>query len=706
MPEGGQAPWFFPPAGEAGRAARAVDWAATPLGPIESWSAALITLLATLFRARQPMLLMWGESLTQFYNDAFLPSFGEGKHPRAMGQAARACWAEVWPLVGGQLEDAIHRGIPARNEDALVPILRNGRLEEVYWTYTYTPVPADGERSAGILVVCTETTGRVLAERRASLLQELGARTAHAPDWPAVTAAALATLHGADAADVPFAAIWPMPGAGAAGQPTVGPGPSGPGETLGEALRDQGNRLRAGERLVIPWAAGSDGPARAAPPSCAQAYLAPLLDAAGAAREVMVLGISNRLSFDESYRRCFEQIVTTVQMARTRVEEGARLAEVERERRTLLRNLEQSARAKDEFLAMLGHELRNPLAPILTALQLLRRKAGAAGGRELDVLQRQVGHLTRLVDDLLDVAKIARGKVELRREIVDACDAVAKAVEMVSDLLERRRHSLLVDCPRGRYFCLVDPVRLSQVLANLLSNAAKYTEPGGHIALTVARVADRLEVTVRDDGIGIAGDLLPRVFDLFEQGQRSADRAEGGLGIGLALVKNLVALHGGSVEAHSDGPGRGSRFVVRLPALEADAGPAAAAPPLAQALPGAARPRRVLVVDDNSDAAELLKETLEAMGHEVAMATEPVAALDLAARFIPEVAVLDIGLPVIDGYELAARLRAAPATRSCRLIALTGYGQEHDHLRSREAGFEQHLVKPVDVDRLLALVAG
>jgi signal transduction histidine kinase/ActR/RegA family two-component response regulator len=391
------------------------------------------------------------------------------------------------------------------------------------------------------------------------------------------------------------------------------------------------------------------------------------------------------------------------------------------ENQKLLQELEAASRAKDEFLAMLGHELRNPLSPIATALQLMKLRSDSRTTREQQVIERQVNHLTRLVDDLLDVSKITRGKVELRKERVDIADVIAKAVEMASDLFEQRSHDLCLDVAKERLCVDGDPVRLAQVVANLLTNAARYTERGGRITVSARREDDRagqesgkddpasneIVIRVKDNGAGISPDLLPRIFDLFIQGHRSSDRAQGGLGLGLALVKNLVALHGGSVVALSDGPGKGSEFVIRLPPA-AQARDSASIPSENDGTPRppAGQGKRILVVDDNGDAADSLADLLRDAGHEVAVAYSPVAALDAVEAFRPQVAVLDIGLPVMDGYELAARLRANPATTGCLLIALTGYGQSHDRIRSEEGGFQYHLVKPVEIAQLMRIVAG
>ncbi len=373
------------------------------------------------------------------------------------------------------------------------------------------------------------------------------------------------------------------------------------------------------------------------------------------------------------------------------------------EREQLLARLEEASRAKDEFLAMLGHELRNPLSPIVTALQLMRMRGETGTGREQAIIQRQLDHLVRLVDDLLDISKVTRGKIELRKDWIAIADVLTKAVEMSSPLLERRSHRLQVEAQPGLRVH-GDPVRLAQVVANLLTNAARYTEVGGDIHLSAAVEAGEMVIRVKDNGIGIASAMLPKVFDIFFQGLRGG-RSDGGLGIGLALVKSFVSLHGGSVGAYSDGPGRGSEFVVRLPTVvrgpdtDGDRPPPSAVP-----LEPAALRLRVLIVDDNVDAAETLAHLLGALGHEVKVFNDPAAALVQANAFQPELAILDIGMPVMDGYELAARLRAQPELQGCRFVALTGYGQDGDRMRSHAAGFSAHFVKPLQHERLLEFI--
>jgi CheY-like chemotaxis protein len=352
---------------------------------------------------------------------------------------------------------------------------------------------------------------------------------------------------------------------------------------------------------------------------------------------------------------------------------------------------------KDEFLAMLAHELRNPLAPLRNAVQVMQLKGTDDPEVQWarDVIERQVRQLTRRVDVLLDVARISRGKINLRMEPVDLAAVVACAVEISRPLIDARKHDLKVSLPEQAVRVAGDLTRLAQVLSNLLNNAAKYTDDGGYIELIVEPNGGEAVLQVRDTGVGIAGDMLSHIFEMFAQVQGSVSRSESGLGIGLTLVRSLVEMHGGSVAAHSKGHGQGSEFVVRLPLWrEADA-PAAAGTeePRPRNLLG----RSVLIVDNNRDAADSLALLLRLAGHEVRTAYDGPAALDLARVWPPDVVLLDIGMPGMDGLEVARRLRQDLGLKQALLVALTGYGQDEDRRRSQEAGFNAHLVKPVDV---------
>jgi PAS domain S-box-containing protein len=363
---------------------------------------------------------------------------------------------------------------------------------------------------------------------------------------------------------------------------------------------------------------------------------------------------------------------------------------------------ETANRSKDEFLAMLGHELRNPLAPIVTALELMRLREPTTAQRERTVIERQVTHLVRLVDDLLDVSRITSGKVELSITRFDVAALLARAIDTASPIVEERKHRVAIDVTPGLVVD-ADVQRLEQVLTNLLANAAKYTPPGGLITVGAERTSDMIVMRVSDNGVGITPDLLPHVFELFVQGRQSIDRAQGGLGLGLAIVQRLVELHRGHVTAESAGVGYGSVFSVYLPFVEPTAGAPVAPIGLPTRSPHPVN-RRILVVDDNEDAAELLAEMLQTMGYATRTAHDGPSALRVLESFTPDVAILDIGLPVMDGYELARLIRDRGNLARLKLFALTGYGQASDRERTAAAGFDEHLVKPVDIARLAALL--
>jgi PAS domain S-box-containing protein len=367
--------------------------------------------------------------------------------------------------------------------------------------------------------------------------------------------------------------------------------------------------------------------------------------------------------------------------------------------------LRDADRRKDEFLATLAHELRNPLAPIVNSLQILKipRLDAPTAQQTRGIMERQVQQLVRLVDDLLDVSRVVRGKVELRRQPLELATAVARAVETVQPLVELKRHRLDLLLPEESMLVDGDPVRLAQVIGNLLTNSAKYTEPGGHIVLAATREGGEAILRIRDDGIGIAPDMLRQVFDLFVQADQDASRSQGGLGIGLTLAKNLVELHGGRIDAFSAGLGQGSEFIIRLPVLPESYDAPAAAERAARVAPLLGH--RVLVVDDNRDAAESLAMLLRLQGHDVRVRYDGTSALETASTYRPAIIFLDIGLPGMDGFDVARRLRETPGLENTVLAALTGWGQAEARRRSTDAGFHHHLVKPPDPDALGELLA-
>lgn len=402
--------------------------------------------------------------------------------------------------------------------------------------------------------------------------------------------------------------------------------------------------------------------------------------------------------------------------ARKKAEAGLRQAHDELERRVQERTeqlaraneaLQQADRRKDEFLATLAHELRNPLAPIRNSLQILKmpRIDVKMAEQTREMMERQVHHLVRLVDDLLDVSRVMRGKIELRKERIELATVVARAIETVQPLIEVQGHNLHISMAKESLLLDADPVRLTQVVGNLLTNAAKYTDPQGQIWLVAKRSGDQVMLTIRDTGIGIAPDMLPHVFELFVQADHASTKAQGGLGIGLTLVKNLVEMHGGSVDAHSGGLGSGSEFTVRLPLMARP--PQKSDDETTAELPQAERQsgHRILVVDDNQDAAISLSMLLRLQGHEVRVTHNGASALELAASFRPSVIFLDIGMPGMDGYEVARRVRNTPDLENTILAALTGWGQQEDRRRTAEAGFDHHLVKPPEPQAVEAVLA-
>ena len=376
------------------------------------------------------------------------------------------------------------------------------------------------------------------------------------------------------------------------------------------------------------------------------------------------------------------------------------------ERRQMEDALREADRKKDDFIALLAHELRNPLAPLRNGLQVIRLTGAnaTAVAQARAMMERQLGHMVRLIDDLLDISRINRNKMELRRSRILLADVVNSAVETVRPAIEAAGHELTVSLPQGQIFLDADLTRLAQVFSNLLTNSAKYTEHGGRIWLTAERWGAEVVVSVRDTGIGIPPESLPRIFDMFSQVDRSIERSTGGLGIGLALVKGLVEMHGGRVQAASPGQGKGSTFTIKLPALETPAEPLAAMPS-DDGQTASGPKRRLLVVDDNRDSAISMALMLELMGNEVCTAHDGVEAVAAAEAFRPQVILMDVGMPRLNGLDATQRIRAQPWGQSMVIIALTGWGQEGDKVRSHQAGCDGHLVKPVylpDLENLLA----
>ncbi len=405
--------------------------------------------------------------------------------------------------------------------------------------------------------------------------------------------------------------------------------------------------------------------------------------------------------FSELYQQR-QQINDQMDNLRAYAEENLRLLQ---ESRAAAEALQDADRRKDEFLATLAHELRNPLAPIRNGLQILRMSKGD-GERAEEVrgmMDRQLTHLVRLIDDLLDVSRVSQGKIDLRREPIALQDAVNAAIEASRPLIEASRHTFSLVMPDEPLLVDGDMTRLAQVVSNLINNAAKYTPEGGHVAVTVQPAGLQAEIVVSDNGLGIAPDMLPKVFDLFTQVDSSIDRSQGGLGVGLALVRKLVEMHGGLVIAQSDGPGAGSRFTIRLPQSRATAG--GTAPRHAAPFEGPVRPLNILIVDDNVDSAQTTRWMLDLIGHAAEVRHDGREAIEAAAAAPPDVIFLDIGMPGMNGYDVCRELRRIPALKDTVLIAQTGWGQESDRQQAFDAGFDHHVTKPVSLDLVTGLLA-
>ena len=650
---------------------RAFRWDDTPLGPLGAWPASLRSAVALVLESRVPMALWWGESLTAIYNDACVPLLA-GRHPAAFGRAAAEGWHDVWHVLGPQARRVLDGGGATLQEHLWSATDPAGVAEETCVTFACSPARDDAGAIGGVLVICQETAA---GDRAVRLARE----HIHAifDQAPALIAVFRGPTHVVELANRDICRAWGRTVDDVRGRPFFDAVPEG---------RDQ------------TWRALLDGVYRTGEPFLGR-EVAAQFDRSGTGRLE-----TGYYDFVWAPLREHGQVCGIINVATDVTEQVL----ARRELSSLREAAEAANRAKDEFMAMLGHELRNPLAPILTALQLLKLRGVEAAERERAIIERQVRHVVTLVDDLLDVSRITRGKIQVRRTFVELAEVVAKAIEMASPLLEQQRHELRVEVARVGLGVLGDPARLAQVVANLLTNAAKYTESGGLVHVSAHRDDGDVVLHVRDTGVGIAPEMLPRVFELFVQEGQSLARSRGGLGLGLTIVRSLVSLHGGTVTAHSEGGGRGSTFTIRLPYVPASGGHGidTASGDRERDLP-AVRPR-VLVVDDNVDAAALLADTLVDFGCTTRAVYDGPAALEAALAFRPDVALLDIGLPVMDGYELARRLAAHPQLTGVRLVAVTGYGQPEDRERTRAAGFHAHLVKPVDLgdlrDTLVQLV--
>ncbi len=656
--------------GACARLLRAVELPAdSGLGAAADWPAELRWLTRLVLGASEPMFLAWGPQRVFLYNDAYAPMLGE-RHPIALGQPMPQVWSEVWEQVG-PLVDRVFAGHNEALDDMALPVQPGAQGDETHFSLRCQPVRDDAGAVVALFCTCHDsTTARRRQRQRNAALQRAaqadaareisddrfkaavsaiglmwtnnarGEMEGAQPGWAALTGQSRENYQGYGWA----AAVHPDDA-----QPTV--------DAWRQAVAQRRNfewehRVRAANGEWRRYAVRA----------------VPVFEPDGALREWVGVHID--------------------------VTEARRSAEA----------LREADRRKDEFLAILAHELRNPLAPIRTAASVLGNPALTPDEltTSRNIINRQIRYMAWLLDDLLDISRISAGRLELDKSRQRLQAVVNAAIETARPLLDSKRHTLVVDLPPHGCTLQVDEVRMAQVLSNLLLNAAKYTDPGGHIRLGASVGDDELRIDVCDNGIGITPEQLPYLFDMFSQLRSAKDRSEGGLGIGLALARGLVELHGGSLVASSAGLGRGATFSVTLPLPTLDTQPSELDDiPRSTAAP-AHSPLCILIADDNRDAADSLALLLALERHEVHVATDGTSALALAAQVRPQVALLDIGMPGLDGHEVARRLRLEPGGAELLILALTGWGQQDDQRKALAAGFDHHYTKPVDPDVLIA----
>ncbi len=660
----GVAGLLFPGAGELASLCREKDWSATPLGPVEAWPSALRVTASLVVASPVSMVLLWGPDMVQIYNDAYRKIMGE-RHPAGLGQPIRLCWPEAWPFVSSACERVRAQRAACSFEDRRFVIERQGRPEEAFFTLGYTPVFDDSGAVGGVMATVVETTDAMALRRAEAMTSESEQRFRLMAD----AVPQIVWVTDQDGRIEFFNQQW-------SGYTGIGYNPADAAEVAAAVVHPEDRELTM-ERFEQARRTGGTFQVEHR-----------IRSASGEYRWFLVRAQPHR---DPPSGRITRWYGASVDIHDRTLAEKA---------------LRENNRRKDEFLAMLAHELRNPLAPIGSAAQLLQmvKMDPARLQYTSQIITRQVNHMTNLIDDLLDVSRVTRGLVQIERAPLDIRHIATEAVEQVAPLIQARRHRLALHLTPEPTMVDGDRKRLVQVVANILNNAAKYTEEGGNILLRTDVQDAKVVIEVTDDGIGMTQDMIEHAFGLFTQAERTPDRSAGGLGIGLALVKSLVELHGGTVECDSAGPDKGSTFTVSLPRLQASV-PALAVRAGEIAVQRALMPLRILVVDDNVDAATTLAMLLEAAGHVVSVEHGARRAIARALEERPDVFVLDIGLPEMDGNDLARHLRSLPETAHAVYIAVTGYGQQYDRARSREAGFDHHLVKPVEAAVLMDILS-
>ena len=700
----------WPPGpGELARLVREKDWSQTGFGAVDTWSDTLRALVSSLLDNRFAMILLWGPELLQIYNDAYARLMRD-KHPAFLGCPTQACWPEVW-----HFNEPIYRRVMATGENVFMQdqpyVLEaaEGGLPQTHClTICYSPVRCPEGRVHGVMVTIIDVSRRVQAEavlaedlRAMTQLHELVARLVHCQDLDSALHEVLdATLTMMDADKGNIQLFDPLHKTLRIGAQRGFEEPflrsfaavdAGDQSVCGRALRE-------GRRVMIPDILQDN--------SLTQMVDVALEAGVRAVQSTPLLGRNGvpmgmlSTHWNEPTQPS-ERALRLLDLYARQAAEFIERSRIETRLRQVADDLRQASRAKDEFIAMLGHELRNPLAPIQIALHLMEMRGETGSEKERAIIGRQVHHMARLVDDLLDVARIIRGHVTLQATPMELATVVARAVETASPLIEQRRHTLTVEVASSGLRVMADPVRLGQVISNLLTNAARYTPPEGLIRITATaqRADGQVQLTVHDNGNGIEPEDQTRVFDLFAQGRQGIDRSQGGLGLGLTIARTMATMHGGTLSCRSEGKGHGSSFMLTMPLLADDAGGNSASLQRSGDAPQGMG-RTVLVVDDNEDAAKLLGELLRSWGYATLVTHDGPTALSLLSQQTIDLALLDIGLPVMDGYELAQAIHRLPGQAHTPLLALTGYGQAQDQQRSRDAGFAEHMTKPVNIERL------
>lgn len=649
---------FLSGGGEMGQRIREYDWNNSSLGNPSSWPQGLKTAVRLILSSGHPMFIWWGSNLIQFYNDRYCAFIGAERHPSALGQEGKTCWEEIWPTIGPQIEQVMTGGGSVWREDHLVPVMVNGQLKNGYWTYSYDPIYDElaAHQVGGVLVIVSETTHHVLEQQRQK----------------AVEARWRSLFNNAPA----FMCIF-----------------SGP-EHVYEYANTRYHEL-VGKAAVV------NKPLKEVLPEVYEQGFGDLLDYIYATGQTHV-GIATPVTFRGPAgigRNVFLDFVLQPIINSDGEVTGIFANGYDVTERVLSQqSLEEQDRRKDEFLAMLAHELRNPLAPISNASELLTQITpyGSTPHSLGELVKRQVVQLTRLIDDLLEVSRISQGRMELQCAPVVLDQVIRFAVESTSMVMLEKSLRLTYDCEDLQMLVHGDYARLVQSIVNILINATKYTEAGGTINIKLRSSDGHAILAIADSGIGIETNMLEKIFDLFVQVDKSIDRSQGGLGIGLSVVNTIIKMHGGTITAHSDGLGHGSVFSIRLPLIELKETAAT------EAKHKIIAPLRFLLVDDNVDATNSLSMLLQMLGHETVAVYRGADALALLDKDMFDVVLLDIGLPDIDGYKVVQQIRVT--NNNLVVVAVSGYGQAEDIRKALQSGFSGHLTKPVSLEALESML--